>query len=376
MKEPLCDWSTNRFIRDSFQARRRRNGRSLPGPRHQARPGRRAQSPATGACERSCAHRALQARSARRRVTQPPAYRHPYSVEEADGIHFLTMELVEGDTLEGRLPPDGLLVAQALDIAWAVADALTAAHGKGIVHRDLKPANVMLTRDNRVKVLDFGLAKIQDEHVTGSTPRRSPRLAPASSWARCRTCRRSRLKGSPSITAPTFSPLASCCTKSRLGSGRSRAEARPRCCRRFSAIRCRTFARGEPTSRLPSETSSRDASRRFPIGEFGPRKKYVTTWTRYDVASIPAVSRRWRRRPRLMLPGLLRLIPRAPLRRPTVWSTRALARCCSARRADRPRGRTSPRPRSISNARWRSCPRTPGRYASTAGCSTSWQISA
>jgi tetratricopeptide (TPR) repeat protein len=92
-----------------------------------------------------------------------------YSVEEADGIHFLTMELVEGETLDARVPLGGLPVALVLDIAWAVADALTAAHAKNIVHRDLKPANVMITQDHRVKVLDFGLAKMQDEEsVTGS----------------------------------------------------------------------------------------------------------------------------------------------------------------------------------------------------------------
>ena len=82
-----------------------------------------------------------------------------YSVEESDGVHFLTMELVEGETLEARLAATGLPLAQTLDLAWAIADALTAAHGKGIVHRDLKPANVMLTSEHRVKVLDFGLAK-------------------------------------------------------------------------------------------------------------------------------------------------------------------------------------------------------------------------
>jgi len=92
-----------------------------------------------------------------------------YSVEESDGIHFLTMELVEGETLDARVPSGGLPVAQVLDIAWAVADALSAAHAKNIVHRDLKPANVMITLDSRVKVLDFGLAKMQDEgNVTGS----------------------------------------------------------------------------------------------------------------------------------------------------------------------------------------------------------------
>jgi len=93
-----------------------------------------------------------------------------YSVEESPstgsgqaGIHFLTMELVEGETLDARVPPGGLPVAQVLDIAWSIADALTAAHGKNIVHRDLKPANVMLTRDSRVKVLDFGLAKMKEQ---------------------------------------------------------------------------------------------------------------------------------------------------------------------------------------------------------------------
>lgn len=107
------------------------------------------------------------------------ALNHPhivtiYSVEEAGGIHFLTMELVEGRTLEsviaGSKDPAsrGLPAAQLLDVAWALSDALTAAHGRGIVHRDLKPANVMITRDGRVKVLDFGLARIQDELSAGS----------------------------------------------------------------------------------------------------------------------------------------------------------------------------------------------------------------
>ena len=82
-----------------------------------------------------------------------------YSVEETDSIHFLTMELVEGETLLARVTSGGMPISQVLDVAWAVADALTAAHAKGIVHRDLKPANVMITQDDRVKVLDFGLAK-------------------------------------------------------------------------------------------------------------------------------------------------------------------------------------------------------------------------
>jgi len=82
-----------------------------------------------------------------------------HSFEETGGVHFLTMELVEGQPLNLLIPKSGLPVDQILDIATAISDALAAAHGKGIVHRDLKPANVMMTSEDRVKVLDFGLAK-------------------------------------------------------------------------------------------------------------------------------------------------------------------------------------------------------------------------
>ena len=92
------------------------------------------------------------------------ALNHPhivtiYSVEEADGIHFLTMELVEGQSLDRLIPARGLPLDRILTTAIALAEALTAAHEKGIVHRDLKPANVMISTEGRLKVLDFGLAK-------------------------------------------------------------------------------------------------------------------------------------------------------------------------------------------------------------------------
>lgn len=100
------------------------------------------------------------------------ALNHPnivtiYSVEESDGLHFLTMELVEGKTLAEIIPPEGMSLRGLLDVAVPLAEALDAAHGRGIVHRDLKPENVMVGREGRVKVLDFGIAKeTHDQEAT------------------------------------------------------------------------------------------------------------------------------------------------------------------------------------------------------------------
>jgi len=85
-----------------------------------------------------------------------------HSVEEAEGIHFLTMELVDGQSLSALIPPHGLPLTELLDRGIALADAVSAAHKLGITHRDLKPDNIMIGADGRLKVLDFGLAKLQE----------------------------------------------------------------------------------------------------------------------------------------------------------------------------------------------------------------------
>ena len=89
-----------------------------------------------------------------------------HQVEEARGIHFLVIELVEGEDLAQRIARSPLVTDDAIAVALQIAEALEAAHEKGIVHRDLKPANVMLTPEGQVKVLDFGLAKAFDEGET------------------------------------------------------------------------------------------------------------------------------------------------------------------------------------------------------------------
>jgi eukaryotic-like serine/threonine-protein kinase len=85
-----------------------------------------------------------------------------HSVEEVDGIHFLTMQLVEGQSLDTLIPQTGFALNRLLEIATPLADALSAAHEKGIIHRDLKPANIMISKSGNVKVLDFGLAKVAE----------------------------------------------------------------------------------------------------------------------------------------------------------------------------------------------------------------------
>ena len=103
-----------------------------------------------------------------------------HGLEEAEGMPFLALELVEGEDLAERLARGSIPVDDVLGIARQITDALAEAHAKGIVHRDLKPANVKLTPDGKVKVLDFGLAKAYAKDAASDSAAdlsRSPTLA-------------------------------------------------------------------------------------------------------------------------------------------------------------------------------------------------------
>jgi serine/threonine protein kinase len=88
-----------------------------------------------------------------------------HSIEKARGVHFLTMELIEGETLDHMIPEGGLQLEKFFEFAVALLDAVAAAHEKGIIHRDLKPTNIMVDKRGSIKILDFGLARMTE--VTG-----------------------------------------------------------------------------------------------------------------------------------------------------------------------------------------------------------------
>ena len=107
------------------------------------------------------------------------ALNHPniasiYGLEEADGVHCLVLELVEGPTLAERIREGAVPLEEALNIATQIAEAMEAAHEKGVIHRDLKPANVKVTPEGMVKVLDFGLAKALAEPASDAEMENSP----------------------------------------------------------------------------------------------------------------------------------------------------------------------------------------------------------
>ncbi len=102
------------------------------------------------------------------------ALNHPnilavFDIGTSDGSPYVVSELLEGETLRERLRSGSVPVRKALDYAMQMAHGLAAAHEKGIIHRDLKPENLFITKDGRVKILDFGLAKLTQKDPSSQT---------------------------------------------------------------------------------------------------------------------------------------------------------------------------------------------------------------
>ncbi|MEJ2246237.1 MAG: protein kinase [Acidobacteriota bacterium] len=102
-----------------------------------------------------------------------------YGLEQADGNRFLVLEYVEGETLQARISKGALPLEDALELCRQIAEGLEAAHEKGVIHRDLKPANVMITAEEKVKILDFGLAKAFSDDTQSIDSSQSPTLTEA-----------------------------------------------------------------------------------------------------------------------------------------------------------------------------------------------------
>ena len=102
-----------------------------------------------------------------------------YGLEQTDGNRYLVLEYVEGETLQAKLSKGALPLEDALAMCRQMAEGLEAAHEKGVIHRDLKPANVMITAEEKVKILDFGLAKALSDDTKSIDSSQSPTLTEA-----------------------------------------------------------------------------------------------------------------------------------------------------------------------------------------------------
>ncbi len=143
-----------------------------------------------------------------------------HDIAADDGVDFIVMEYVEGRTLDQVIGRKALRLHEALDYAAQIADGVARAHAAGIAHRDLKPSNIMITTDARVKILDFGLAKLTEAVEADTRGLTQVAVAPDQSRTAegvivgtVATCRPNRRKGRRSTRARTSSRSARCCTR-------------------------------------------------------------------------------------------------------------------------------------------------------------------
>ncbi len=155
----------------------------------------------------------LEARSAS--ALNHPAIVAIYDLGQAESQPYISMELVDGQTLRQILQAGPMPTAARLQVAAPIADGLAKAHEAGIVHRDLKPENLMVSHDGFAKILDFGLAKLVGDDDARATLQTMTEKGTGleASWARSATCRPSRRAAARRTTAPISSRSASSSTR-------------------------------------------------------------------------------------------------------------------------------------------------------------------
>jgi eukaryotic-like serine/threonine-protein kinase len=143
-----------------------------------------------------------------------------YEFGSQDGIDFLAMELIPGSQLSDRLRQGPLSQQEVVRLGMQLAEGLAAAHERGVVHRNLKPGNLFVTPSGRLKILDFGLAKLMWPDLTSEVTRSSAVESAAIAGTVLPTCRPSNCVGLLRTRAATSTRAALCCMKWPPGSGR------------------------------------------------------------------------------------------------------------------------------------------------------------
>ena len=178
------------------------------------------------------------------------ALNHPnivtiYELGQVESTYYIAMELVEGDTLRDLLSAGQVPLHKGIEIAVQVAEGLAQAHEIGIVHRDLKPENLMVSRDGRVKILDFGLAKLTSlsSDASETVTLGGARTVAGALLGTVGYMSPEQASGQPWISAPTNSPSGWCSMRQPQGSPHFYGERLPKRWLRFFGMTQSRFRR-------------------------------------------------------------------------------------------------------------------------------------
>ncbi len=207
-----------------------------------------------------------------------------YDIGQHDGAPYVVQELLEGDTLRAELAGGRYSPRKSIDYALQVANGLAAAHDKGIVHRDLKPENVFVTKEGRIKILDFGLAKLTQTE-TGSGPQTNLPTATAGTepgvvMGTLGYMSPEQIKGKPADARSDIFAFGAILYEMLSGKRAFHADSAGETMAAILKEILPIFRSQTRTSRRASSASSATASRRTPSAGSSPRTTWRSTWRR------------------------------------------------------------------------------------------------